>query len=206
MIVELYGCPGCGKTYLIHQLTGNDNTVAMSNNRLKNFVIGKIKGVSFYLPESVKLYKSIISCVKNEKQEPVYIDRTVEQFARNIVLLAFGYRHIKKDILMAEGLVHRVVSMAVNFGWNADVIDRLMMILSGDMKDVKPFYLKVDIETCFSSIKQRNRHETQMDELDDNELKEFLCAYHNLFNHITEHYHFTEITRDNYASLKEVLE
>ena len=206
MIVELYGCPGCGKTYLIHQLTGNDNTVAMSDNRLKNFVIGKIKGVSFYLPESVKLYKSIISCVRDEKQEPVYIDRTVEQFARNIVLLAFGYRHIKKDIFMAEGLVHRVVSMAVNFGWNADVIDRLMMILSDDMKNVKPFYLKVDMETCFNSIKQRNRHETQMDELDDNELKEFLCAYHNLFNHVTERYRFTEITRDDYASLKEVLE
>ena len=206
MIVELYGCPGCGKTYLVHQITGNDNTVAMSNNKVKNFLINKIKSISLYLPESVKLYKAIISCVKDEKHTPVYIDRTVEYFDKNIVLLTFGYRHIKKDIFMAEGLVHRVVAMAVNFGWSTDTIDRLVTVLSDDIVNVKPFYLKVDMETCFNSIKKRNRHETQMDELDDDELTEFLHAYCSLFDYVTKRYGFEEITRENYTSLKEVFE
>ena len=107
---------------------------------------------------------------------------------------------------MAEGLVHRVVAMAVNFGWSTNTIDRLVTVLSDDIVNVKPFYLKVDMETCFNSIKKRNRHETQMDELDDDELTEFLHAYCSLFDYVTKRYGFEEITRENYTSLKEVFE
>ena len=115
MIIELYGCPGCGKTYLIQRITGQTNTVAMSDSNIKNMLINIAKKTSLLSPKSMRLNRKILSCVKNENDKPLYVNKVVEYFVRNIVLLSFGYRHIKKDMFMAEGLVHRVAK-AVNFG------------------------------------------------------------------------------------------
>lgn len=205
MIIELYGCPGCGKTYLIQRITGQTNTVAMSDSNIKNMLINIAKKTSLLSPKSMRLNRKILSCVKNENDKPLYVNKVVEYFVRNIVLLSFGYRHIKKDMFMAEGLVHRVVSMAVNFGWNSDVVDRIMLVLSDEMKDVHPFYLEVDVETCFRSIKERNRHETQMDELDDKDLRSFLKEYEKLFSYVTDNYNFEKVTRDDYRPIEEVI-
>lgn len=114
----------------------------MSDSNIKNMLINIAKKTSLLSPKSMRLNRKILSCVKNENDKPLYVNKVVEYFVRNIVLLSFGYRHIKKDMFMAEGLVHRVVSMAVNFGWNSDVVDRIMLVLSDEMKDVHPFIWK----------------------------------------------------------------
>ena len=55
MIVELYGCPGCGKTYLVHKITGDDKTIAMSDNKIKSNMINAAKKISLFTPEALKL-------------------------------------------------------------------------------------------------------------------------------------------------------
>lgn len=205
MIIELYGCPGCGKTYLINQVTGQTETVAMSKNWIKNILLYIAKRISLLTPESIKLKKKILKCVKQENEKFLYVDRSVKYFINNIVMLVFGYRHINKNIYMAEGIVHRVISMAVNFGWETDVIDSIMESLSDIMNKVTPFYLEVNVNTCFESIKKRNRHENQMDELDDQKLLKFLKAYYDDFEYITEKYGFIRICRDDYKMLKEII-
>ena len=66
MIIELYGCPGCGKTYLIQRITGQTNTVAMSDSNIKNMLINIAKKTSLLSPKSMRLNRKILSCVKNE--------------------------------------------------------------------------------------------------------------------------------------------
>lgn len=202
MIVELYGCPGCGKTYLVHKITGGDKTIAMSDNRIKSYLIKLAKKMSLFTPEALKLKKTILDIIEKENQCRIYINRSAEYFIDNIVLLAFGYRHIKKDMIMAEGLIHRVVSMAVNFGWDEDVVDRIIDTLSIQLSDVKPFYLYVEPDVCFKSVKERNRHETEMDELQDDKLKSYIQDFKRLFDHITNKYHFMKITREDCSALE----
>lgn len=204
MIIELFGCPGCGKTYLIHELTGETNTVAMSNNRLKNVLIRLIKKASLYTPESRILYRKLSDCVKGQNHKGIYISRSVECFLKNIVLLAFGYKHIKKDMYMAEGLVHRVVSTAVNFSWNSEIVESLIDTLSDYMTNVVPIYLDVDQITCFQSIRARNRHENDMDELSDKDLVKFLESYKVLFDCIVKSKSYLTVTRDDYYKIREL--
>lgn len=205
MIVELYGCPGCGKTYLVHKITGKDDTVAMSDNKIKSSLINVAKKVSLFIPESVKIKKSLLEIVKDEPQEGLYIKRSVKEFVDNIVLLAFGYKHIKKDMFMAEGLIHRIVSMAVNFGWGEEIVDRIIDTISNLLGNVSPVYLYVDPEVCFESAKERNRHDTEMDELQDDKLKSYIHDFKRLFDHITVKYQYIKITREDYSALEEIL-
>lgn len=205
MIVELYGSPGCGKTYLVHKLTGQDNTVAMSDSKIKRVLINAAKKLSMLTPESIKLKNNLRQAVNEGPRKNIYIDRSVDYFINNIVLLSFGYRHINKDMLMAEGLVHRVVSMAVNFGWNEDIVDRVLEVLTEPLQNVKPVYLKVNADICFKSAKLRNRHESEMDELSDVMLRKYIKDFEILFDHVTNKNNYTIITREDYSAIEEIM-
>ena len=106
---------------------------------------------------------------------------------------------------MAEGLIHRVVSMAVNFGWNEAIVDQIINALFTQPIEVKPVYLVVDPNICFESAKFRNRHDTEMDELSDDLLRNYILDFKKYFDHITNKYHFLKITRDDYSALEEIL-
>lgn len=205
MIIELYGCPGCGKTYAIKEITGEEKTIAMSNNMLKNSLISLLKRLSLYTVASIKLKKNIKRCIQDENTCPIYINRSVESYINNIVILSFGYKHINKNMAMAEGLVHRIVSMAVNFGWKKETVYKFLDCIVDVMGNVQPVYLKVPIETCFESIKKRNRHECEMDELNDEMLMNYLKTYLYLFEYVTNEKKYLTITRDNISLVKELM-
>ena len=105
---------------------------------------------------------------------------------------------------MAEGLVHRVVSTAVNFSWNSEIVELLIDALADYMTNVVPIYLNVDQTTCFQSIKARNRHENEMDELSDTDLVKFLEAYKALFDCIAKSKSYLTVNRDDYYKIREL--
>ena len=49
-------------------------------------------------------------------------------------------------------------------------------------------YLDVPEDECFKSIKSRNRHEHDMDELDDGALRNYLTSYKQYFEKIYQQY------------------
>ena len=204
MIVELYGCPGCGKTYAIKAVTGEEKTIAMSNNWAKKKIINWAKKMSLYTFSSIKLKHNLIKCVKNERNSAIYINRAVEAYIDSIVALAFIYRHVK-NMWMAEGLIHRVVSMGVNFGYTDETVYKLLSCLKDVMINVKPVYIDVPISICFEGIKKRNRHECEMDELNDKMLMSYLESYRHLFEYITKKNGYMKITRNNISVLEDLL-
>lgn len=201
MIVELYGCPGCGKTYAIKAVTGEEKTIAMSNNLIKNGIIKLAKQMSLYTFSSIRLKRNLKKCVKNERNSAIYINRTVETYIDSIVALAFAYKYVK-NMWMAEGLIHRIVSMAVNFGYTEETVYKLLACLKAVMINVKPVYLDVPISICFEGIKNRNRHECEMDELNDKMLMAYLESYRHLFECITDEYGYMKITRNSISVLE----
>ena len=65
-------------------------------------------------------------------------------------------------------------------------------------------YLDVPEDECFKSIKNRNRHEHDMDELDDGALRNYLTSYKQYFEKIYQQYGFMRITRNDYERIKEL--
>lgn len=205
MTAELYGCPGCGKTYVVRQIIGHDETVAMSTNYIKSSIINFAKIISTWTPESRFLKRKLHKVISGQNTTPIFITRNVNSCLNNITILCFGYKHLKTKIIMAEGLVHRVVSMAVNFGWDERIVFEILHCFDSVLKDVQPFYLEVDLSICFVSIKNRNRHETEMDELSDEELRLYLKKFKDLFDSVTTHYGYKKITRNDYKELEEYI-
>lgn len=203
MIIEFYGCPGCGKTYAVRQIIGHDETIAMSSNCIKRNIICLLKSISKLTPESRRLKKELNMLIGTQNTRPLFIERSVEDFLNNIVLLAFGYNHIHRKTVMAEGIVHRIVSMAVNFGWDENTVVEILKCCTCVLKKTQPIYLDVDVDTCLESIKKRNRHETEMDELTDEKLKVYLERFKHTFDTITEQFGYRRITRSEYVMIKE---
>lgn len=206
MIVELFGLPGAGKTYVINTIRGNCTIGVESKNRFKKFFINIIKSFSLFTPESLKLKRDIHGLLKLDSSEPLFISTSIEKHLNNIALVIFGYSHsTRSKLFLDEGIIHRVVSFAVNYNLELDVVLKITDIVIPYLKLVNCFYLDCDVQECFSSIKSRNRHFCEMDELDDTKLIAFLSAYKVYFNAIQEKYHFPVITRENISELEKII-
>ena len=202
MILELFGLPGAGKSYIIKKINNNKPIGAASCNSLKNAIISILKKCSVYTPSSIMLKHDLNIICRDINTMPLYIKRDVRYHINNLVMVAFGYKHSgKKMIFMDEGIIHRIVGLAVNYE----------LTIEKTIEKFKPYidiatvvYLDVPEDECFKSIKNRNRHEYDMDELDDDALKNYLSSYRKYFEKICQQYRFMRITRNNYERIKEL--
>ena len=205
MIKEIFGLPGSGKSYVVKKITGSHNTVAMTDNKIKSVFIRILKRIILYIPSSLFLKIKIHRCLKSEKQKPIYIDKPLNYFVDKIIILASSYKYLKdKDIFMDEGVIHRIVSLAVNFGLKQKTFAMLINIFEKYLKNVQLIYLDVSAELCFHGIKERNRHECEMDEFDDEKLKHYLMEYKKYFDYVNQTCKCVRINRENYNSLEDV--
>lgn len=201
---EIFGLPGSGKSYIISKYTGSDDTSIIVSANMWGVLIKTIKKMCIFAPSCLVLNGKLRRCIKNNTSKPKYIFKSEKYFIDKIVLLAFAYKYYAgDDMFMDEGIIHRIVSFAVNFSLSQDVVCDMLLLVQPYLKDIKLVYLDVDAKTCFKSIKERNRHECEMDEFEDATLMEFLEEYKKCFDYVSNVCECTRITRDNYKGLEE---
>ena len=130
MIIELFGLPGCGKTHLINEIRGNSPLALVSENRIKRIVIYFAKLLSSFTLESVFLRKKLMNVLSKQELHPIYLKKDYRKYIKNLVMLCFGYKHAgSKTLFMDEGIIHRVVSLAVNYNLEIDSVFLLIECL-----------------------------------------------------------------------------
>lgn len=202
MITELYGLPGAGKSTMIQKLTGGSSTSISSIKGVKKVFIHLIKKIAVYLPSSMGYKSKMHIIMKPYKNKPQYINRTKLYHYNSIVLVSFGYRHLRGNVYMDEGLIHRIISMAVNYGVSDQDLFALIDLFDSVMKKVKSFYLNVSLDDCLQAISFRNRHECEMDELNEDQLLAYLRAYEHCCRIICNKYQHVIITRNYYRDMR----
>ena len=135
-------------------------------------------------------------------KEPQYVKRTKREQCNSIALVLFGYNHIQNDIYMDEGIIHRTVTLAVNYGLSDHDFFTLIGIFGPVIKQIKCFYLEISLQDAFRAIRKRNRHECEMDEFDDDELIQYLKAYEHYFRLVHNHFNHNIVTRNNYEIMR----
>jgi len=203
MIYELYGIPGAGKTTVINKVKGNNSVSYSRKTGIKGTLLSAAKIISAYLPAAMRYKRSIKMIIGKRKMTPVYTHASISHNINNIVMVAFGYKHLKRTMYMDEGIFHRIMTFAINYNIGIEDTLSITEVFSDCMVGVKSLYLKVPADECFKSIKRRNRHESEMDELDDKKLREFLSKYENYSEAIYARYGHTIITRENFEELKQ---
>lgn len=198
MIYELYGLPGAGKTTVIKRLTGGSATSVSGSSGVKKAFIQLAKKLSLYSFSSLnykKQMKKILSIYKDVK--PSYTKTTLKHHMNNVVLVPFGYKRMHGDVYMDEGLMHRILTMAVNYKISdKDVLD-LVKIFSDVMNKIDCRYLDVPVNECFESIRKRNRHECEMDEFDDRTLNSYLLDFEHYCQLVNKKYNHKRIIRND---------
>lgn len=206
MIVELFGLPGAGKTYVINAIKGNGTIGVESTFLIKRFIVSILKRVSLITPESKKLKKRILSVLKTDSLSPLYTSTSVVKHVDNIILVMFGYSHSAgRTLFLDEGIIHRIVTFAVNYNLESDTVLKILDIVIPYLSSINVFYLDCDVQDCLSSIKTRNRHFCEMDELNELELHNFLLSYKFYFELVQDKYHFPTITRNSIFELEKII-
>lgn len=206
MIIEIYGLPGAGKSYLLQRLNGGKSTGIVSENWIKRVLIRFVKKIVIFTPSSCLLRKKIKSVIKNIPEIPVYYNRRKSCYINNLVMVAFGYHWAgHRSIYMDEGIIHRLVSLAVNYALPIEQLMELMDIFQDYLNFAEVIYLNASIEECMDSIRKRNRHKVEMDELSDNDLRHLLSDYQKCFDAINKKYEYITVTRNDYEHLERLL-
>lgn len=198
MIVELYGLPGAGKTTFIKKITGGSATTISGESGLKKNFIQLAKRMALYFPSSLYYKRKMMKILyKYKKNIPKYTCTSLEHHMNNIVLVVFGYDRMHGDIYMDEGLIHRILTMAVNYRILDNDVLELLNLFSNELSKVECAFLQVPISICFESIRKRNRHECEMDEFDDNTLCEYLRDFEHYCHLVCKEYDHRIVYRSN---------
>lgn len=203
MIVELYGLPGSGKTSLRNAVLGIESEKT-DNNGIADFFLRTAKKVSVITPYAITKRRQI-SKIKIRNTEAVYLDISMSYKINNILMLAYGYKRLNsKNVFMDEGLIHRIIGLAVNHQLSEQQLTELINVFN-DVLPARIYYLDVGLDECFNSIKRRNRHVSKMDELNNDELVLFLKDYEKYCNYICENYGHIRISRGDTEELKKIM-
>lgn len=206
MLLELYGLPGSGKSFIIKKINRNTFIGFTKNIKIKKIVIKLGKKISIWMPSSIILKNKIYCIIKNISLKPLYIERSINEHINNIIMIAFGYKwRGKRNLYMDEGIIHRIVSFAVNYNIPIEQTFLIINLFEKYLKNSVIIYLDVNVNDCLNGIKKRNRHICEMDELKGEKLKQYLNSFKIYFDAIYHKYSHIKITRENYKELKELL-
>jgi hypothetical protein len=204
MIVELCGLPGAGKTYLIKRIKGDAMICMTSDKAALNKIISVLKKISLIMPSSIMLRNKILSVLGTETFSPKYYDIRIKEYARNLSVVAFGYRYSqKRNLFMDEGIVQRIVNLSVNYDLPIEKTYELIDLVQDNLKNVSVYYLDVGIEECKKSILSRDRRMYRFDEIRDERLDAILERYKYYFDLIVAKYDIKAIGRDDYQEAME---
>lgn len=190
-VLDFFGLPGCGKSTVSHLLAEKlrekgygvfepsyDLDHHLSCNKRKLVKLGQY--IMYSLIHPVKSCK-VSKLVKNseyEKKSQILSQRI------NITTKFFALKRTGMDyIIFDEGFGQAAISLSFNNGICGDVVPNYERIIEmcDNSFDLKPLYLKAEIETALKNMKKRGGHDSRVDaETDDTKRYEMMCDFYKL--------------------------
>lgn len=191
MIIDIFGIPGSGKSYLAYEL------IKMKSNSTKNLTLierttfhGKVlKKLGMFMIKKVfnkKLYKdkNYNFLIQKYNQKGKYnTNRNIQEYIYRMLYIQLQYnfynKFSKKDFIVEEGVYHAIITMAVDFEIESKDVKLLTKYIYNKNKKNKltVIYHKATVLTAERSIKKRNRKSAPIDFLVGKELLFFLKEY-----------------------------
>lgn len=200
-VIELFGCPGSGKTYALTLLNGNDVTNnTIKGNYLQECLKKMIKKVIIFFPYTIRVRKKIYSVIDGKNYYHKFSGKKITHLINNISMLVAIYRYSNKKLIMDEGVVHRIISMVIVCELGSAKAVEIINALQDDIKEIDVLFLDTPINECFDSIIKRNRHEASIDKLRDGELMQLLKEYEECCNLVADTYGFEKVYRSQLES------
>lgn len=204
MIVELFGCPGSGKTYTLDLISqGNGVRNKSSEIKILNIISGTIKKGLMLSPCAIKVRRSIYKEIKCHGLESRFADAaSLKSQIRNISMLASVYKYLKKDLYIDEGIVHRIMTLCITYNIPKSSMLKIIANLHNTLEEVTPYFLNTPVDVCYQSIVIRNRHEAAIDELKGEQLIEVLKLYFDYSCCVSDEFNYERISREKLESEK----
>lgn len=210
MIVECMGLPGSGKTYLANQIVAG---LKLEGYSAVNFV-DRSRHHFFYrvlfwvLRKNViinQFYRSIrqeySKCIGEMKD--VYNTGLNDYYLTELVVYKILYSRFvnaKKYYIFDEGILHMLASISALYG-----VERENLLFP--FKDIKQecarIYVRTSVDDSIKSIKQRDRHECEMDEFSDSELEKYISDFYSEVEYYSKR-EFVYVV-DKYSDLEEFI-
>ena len=211
MIIELFGLPGSGKSYLTSKLIDELNSEGIQavnvteylNGTIKGRIIKKILLNSFCINSPLKRIRNdIINLVpkKNSWKSNFGIYNTSDFTLNTIAMILYLQMKMNdnKVYILDEGAMHTIVKMAGDFDLKFEEVSDLSTYVLKKLRSNEGLiiYNSASIEKSIESIKSRNRHVCTFDELPDYKLLSILNKYNAICKSISHSSNVLEIERD----------
>ncbi len=190
MVVEFMGMPGSGKTFISNALVlslKQDSVKAINiidKSRYNFFYKGLFKILKLMGPRR-KVYREFALRLKrilNKRLDKMakFNNCCIDTYINSIVFYCFLYDlfyHKRRLYIFDEGILQQLVNIMVNFNPSEEEINEILELFKG--YHIPVIYLRVEIDDVLNSIKSRDRHDCYIDELEGEELINFLIKYQN---------------------------
>lgn len=184
MVIEFLGIPGSGKTYYANELKKSlkskgsvlgDFSRCHSSPfiiKLINIVLDKLQLI---IPKYRKIRKKIRKLCRDKKNTtPKYLPFS-QAYCINRILAALFLRELfdktEIQIINDEGLLQWVCFLCVQYDISLDAI---LDILPPFNRNTLIYYVDTSINQAIENIKMRNRHDCEMDFMDERMLKNYI--------------------------------
>ena len=203
MVIELFGCPGSGKTFvleMIHDMEGYKNTSQTS--QIRSYINKILKKLLLFSPCAIQIRRCILFQIKGNRYTGTFNSISIRTMINNISMLASVYRYMNKKLYIDEGLIHRIITMCINYEIPKEKAKQIIEAIHDNLKEVKPYFMDTPVNICYESIIIRNRHEASIDSLRGESLMALLQSYYEYCSYIADEFGYERIKREN---AKEVL-
>lgn len=177
MSTELFGMPGSGKSTYLEALGGTGDIRAGQG---KGGIRSALKKALMLTPYAVKKRRSLGRLIPLTEKKSIFSDYTLKEYANRLVLLSAVYHHSRRPVFMDEGIVHRIITLILNYELTADLLCPLTALFEDALSGVDVIYLDVPVNECLRRIHFRARKECALDMTGDDALVEYLQRYKEL--------------------------
>ena len=192
MVIECIGLPGSGKTYLMAHLEEEIrkngvrcvNASDRSMNRVSWKAARKLLHAGIFLERNARrlqarMEKALRAESQAHSQYGIYKDERYTLESAAVFRLVYR-RMMRSDTiyLFDEGLVHAVVKFCADFALQEETFLKLMEAAESGISGKRlVVYNAISQDSCFASLRKRNRHICDFDELPDDALRGILREY-----------------------------
>lgn len=216
-VIDFFGLPGCGKSTVSHLLAEKlckngykvlepsyDLDHNLSCNKRKFVKLGQYILYSLIHPvKSCKVSKLVKNSGYGEFSQ--VLSQRINITTKLVALKKTGLDYIIFD----EGFCQAAISLSFNGGICGDVASNYESIIEiyDNAADLKPVYLKAEIETAMKNMKTRAGHDSRADaETDDTKRYEMVSDFYKLCEHLKDiAFTMQEVQNDEHLTVESVL-
>lgn len=190
---ELFGCPGSGKTTTCKELEQKCKLVFISDF-YKETLIGKAFLHIFLkcfilVPKYRKIYHKLLKVIGDyKKHKNIFGFKTdICMFLKYMIFVYYieeKYKVPNERIIIDEGIVHYLMALYSEYDVSFEVLDKILDVFKNENR--YSIGLKIDFNDNLNQMLKRQRKETEIDFLNNNETKKLLQRYTTAFLHYTE--------------------